>query len=220
MSENKMSARFAESTPCAALCNHIAHIVGISAKPEMVGINARGIVATMAYEHAIRNNALMQFIGKAMSELHCVVSRQNAVAAQICSASPKPASIRLLVNALPKAFFGRGLLCSGVMPRDKSHRLTLYVPSGCVGTFGDRGRFTAPTFAKLCHRWVNAFASAVTTDESHGFALDPISLLRAFFGNSGLLTTTTMAITVGNFKRGIMGLHRNLSFLMPNPATC
>jgi hypothetical protein len=61
--------------------------------------------------------------------------------------------------------------------------------------------------------------SEMPIDELEGFALylsafGPVSL-----GNLGFLATTAMAITEGNVVRGIMGLHKKLTFLVSKPWT-
>lgn len=53
----------------------------------------------------------------------------------------------------------------------------------------------------------------MTANEAYRLPLDVSEMGTGYFGNWSWLTTTAVAITVRNFKRGIMGLHRNSPFL-------
>lgn len=64
-------------------------------------------------------------------------------------------------------------------------------------------------------------APVVAGNKAFRLALDPSISGAGLERNWGELSTTTLAITIGNFVggvvRGIMGLHRNLSFLCQVP---
>lgn len=56
----------------------------------------------------------------------------------------------------------------------------------------------------------------VTRDESYRMAFNRPIARRCLFGEWRELPATAVAITVRDFLRGIMGMHRNLSFLVPS----
>ena len=84
------------------------------------------------------------------------------------------------------------------------------------------GGLSATAHAQPTRVWpvVWSYLGVMTLEESKGFAFNPSFSRMILFGNVRLLSTPAMAVAVGNILRGMIGVHRNLSFLMPNPATC
>jgi hypothetical protein len=58
--------RFGMLIVISAFCDLIVRVVFLRSEKEMVGINARWIVAAMTNDHPIRNWSFVDFIGKAM----------------------------------------------------------------------------------------------------------------------------------------------------------
>ena len=55
--------------------------------------------------------------------------------------------------------------------------------------------------------------------KAHRFALDGAALGARLLGYVGLLSTAAMTVTVGNVVRGIMGMHKKFTFLVPSLGT-
>lgn len=75
----------------------IAHIVGISAKPEMVRIDTGGLIAAMEHEQAQRNRAFRDGPRVPMREGELFSSySETSIALTNAMGSPPPACVRFL----------------------------------------------------------------------------------------------------------------------------
>lgn len=164
----------------ATLFCHIFHVLFVGTKKQMVGIDARRVIASVEHANAMIAVvfwywAVMQLEGKTMSENPTIWFSKNhhSVTSGKSVSSPRPTFVwAKFINALPEIFFGRE-------PRHK----------GVV----------------------------VPADISHWLAFFP-SLAGALMGRKfGLLSATTLTVAIGNIVRGIIGVHRELTFLVSNP---
>lgn len=83
---------------------HFPHIIELSSKSEVVGIDAPGIIATVKDHHSWRNSLLCHLKAKSMGAGNGAIHAKHSVSAGVMSRRPVPAPVRL-VNLRPKAFF-------------------------------------------------------------------------------------------------------------------
>lgn len=156
----------------AAFSHFVLHIVKWRASKQVVWVNARGIVASMASKLAVFQWAMMEFATKTMSRIGNVIDAELTVPSTAHRSRPQPTFVLLPANDLsPEYFLRRVSVMATVVPGYKAHRLSFDVPVSLAGFFGYRSGITASTFTEF------------------------------------------------NAIRGIMGLHRNLSFLVPSLGT-
>src|SRR3990167_1615484 len=79
---------------CPPLGNHVAHVVGLGAEKQMIGIDAAAIVAGMEHLHVVRNLSLRQHERHAMRPLKLTfTSHKLTVDISLAwSAGPEPAT--------------------------------------------------------------------------------------------------------------------------------
>lgn len=89
----------------APFCNHVPHIIGMSAKKNMVWIHAKRIVTLVASAHFFRNWAIVQNPRKSVSlKMFSVYYHRSVISTyrMILACSPQPARFGF-VNVTPKS---------------------------------------------------------------------------------------------------------------------
>ncbi len=81
---------------------HVAGIVRVCAKPQVFGVYARRIVATMQHAQPFRDFAVMQHPRNTMRQLHSPIMRDTTITVFITTSRPQPAIIRF-TDIGPKA---------------------------------------------------------------------------------------------------------------------
>lgn len=109
------------------------------------------------------------------------------------------------------------------LPRNAVSRNDLIVKSGLPVTLAICVPLPLPTIVKAADldlhpemfrgRWGATKASVMPVNKPFRFTFHVAAPIFVSCGNGCLLSTTAVAITVGNIVRGIMGLHKNLHFL-------
>lgn len=211
----------------SSLFHHVLRILFWRAKKQMSGIDTGWIVAIgtiMANLQAVRDRAICQFPRIAMGRYLEMPAKAVAPITKIgFPANPEPATVwpASFVDVIPKAF-SRISLVAFAVTRNITARLILdaLVFSSCV--FGEGGFLAAPAHAQSAR--IRIFESCdwrlvMTGDEAHWIAFYMSFCAVGSCGNLGLLPASAFAKTVRDFVRGIMGLHRNLSFLVPSLGT-
>lgn len=116
--DNLLSGQNGPSVPLASgrspLCGHVGGILGASAQKQMVGIDARRIVAAMADEQAVRDRATVYLPRHPMSASHADSSTKSyrAITKRAPESGPQPAGIRELDMA-EKSFSETDLRAAG-----------------------------------------------------------------------------------------------------------
>lgn len=107
------------SADAAALCAHVAHVVGIRAEKQMRWIAARAVIAGVANHYPGHNGALRQFPRDPMST-QCppypvLAYRESAVAISKKTGQPRPA-VRAVaaLDSFPESFRGSIAKCHQV----------------------------------------------------------------------------------------------------------
>jgi len=193
----------------AAFRDHIIMIVFGCAKKQMSGIHTAWIVAFVQAIKVVGKRAVGQSIREAMRPAHVLPVPKLAVAMIVGSGKPRPTIIRpALVHFCPKA----RRRCSSLFPfvgvtHPVANRLTLDVTKPRIATEGDWGWLSTAAHAKAGGiQWPRRFGQApiMTIQVAQGFTLDPSPCNTVNLGYLGLLSTTTVAITVRNFLGGIV----------------
>jgi len=86
---------------CSALRRHISHVVFVGAKEQMIGADARGVVASVQNPQTIRDSAIVQLPRYAMHVYRAAILANLPVSALITMAHPFPTLIGF-VYSLPK----------------------------------------------------------------------------------------------------------------------
>lgn len=156
----------------------------------------------------------MNFVRYTVSMKRLVLMRYPSIAEWMSVACPRPTFVCAApINIFPKLFSER---YRTPMVINVSLWLAFYHACLSVAFLGNRRGLTTTAHAKPA--WVGAFGERLlkhimTANELVGLTLNHAQIRVGFFGYLGLLSTTAVAITVGNFSRGIMEGHGNLPFL-------
>ncbi len=130
-----------------SLANHIVPVIRRRAHKQELRIYAAWIVATMTYDHAFLNRAIVKLIDESVRRRRAIAKFDSSVPIGIERPRPFPTSVwRVLVDLLPEADF-RG--CAGIVAENKSKRLPLDCSVTLVGIKRNRDWLTATTFAKF-----------------------------------------------------------------------
>lgn len=179
---------------CLALpADHIRHVLLVAANNQVTGVNTTGVVAFMANDRTGRYGAIVQFVAEAVGEylaralVALAADAKHAVPVMALCPSPQPTGIgRSLHYLLPKAFGDRaaGLQAIVVSPGKVALRGPDYsaAPAGaddCAGKGVSARIMAAYILSRL--------------------ALDVAVRFAVSRGGFGLLSTTTVAVTVRNF---------------------
>lgn len=178
--------------------NHIAHVFLVAANNQMAGIDATGIVAGVANYCAGRYRAIVQFVTKAVSKhiaptlVAFAPDAHHAVSVMTLRSSPQPTVIqRSLDDILPKT-----LVNWAAYPR-------AIVVSLSKAAFVRFDNSAASTGAANCTgEWVPP--RVVTAYIMPWLTLDVTVSRVVPSGDLGFLPTTTVAVTVWNFLRGVL----------------
>src|SRR5699024_4573619 len=96
----------------------------------MVGVHARGVVAGVADERAVRNGAIVDHVACPMSPQRAALVGYHPRAARL-SSQPRPALVGTFsVGPLPEPFFERRDARNVAFPRAEDRSLTSF-PSEC-----------------------------------------------------------------------------------------
>lgn len=196
---------------------HVTRIIGTRTQEKMIWIATWRIVTFMANEQAVRDRPSMNFIRDAMCSVGATIYAQLSVALRVECTVPLPTFIRLAWGAIhPKAFVDRCLFRRSVVSRDVAPGFALDISYRKVGAICELGRLTAAAHTQAARiRPLQMLILAILmTANVFGWFSAYAASLRVVHGDwLGLLPTTALAVTVRNFVRGIMGLHKNLQFL-------
>ncbi len=116
----------------------------------------------------------------------------------------------------------QGVVNAIAVPLNKTDMLAFNDVSFSFCPLGEWSLLTTSTHTKTC--WIGqgnpyGLGKPVALNEIARLAFDVSKKLIVEPRYSCLLAASTFAIAVGNFIRGIMGLHRKFAFLMSNPGT-
>jgi hypothetical protein len=188
----------------AALLDHIACVFSNGSKPQVGGINARGVVAAgaiMQYTEIGRNRAKVEFIREAMGAAHITVRRKVAIAFGVLARQPKPTIIRPApVYLLPEA--RRKRMALGMEGIHKADRMPREPSVFSLGLFGDSRPLPTAAFAKAARvgRIDVALGSVVAANELQRLTLNVPKIISVAFGDWGGIAASTLA----EFNRGIV----------------
>ena len=94
----------------STLRNHISQVLGLSAKKQMIRVDAQLNITSMADDHAIRNRSLMYFPRNAVRSVRLphpvsIISKLT-IPAGVSARSPRPATIwGVFIDLSKKSFF-------------------------------------------------------------------------------------------------------------------
>jgi hypothetical protein len=160
----------------------------------------------------------MNFVRNAVSRQSAGSITKGSVIADVSGTSPQPAIVRAaLVYLLPEANIEALAI---VVTMNVSNWQTLDMPISFSAPYGNGCFFATPTHAKTRGIWANGrikgrLPITVPNDVSVGLALDALVFCIRLFRNLGLLPTTTVAVTIGDFVGSVvrgMILHVNSPF--------
>lgn len=186
----------------------------------MIWINTRRVITLMQHFKAIWYWAKGQFPTDAISQsatfaaVFSAASAKKAVAVDICARLPFPTFVCFsLCNLFPESFVNWARrLDVIVVACNKAARLASNMPLCLVCALGNWRKLTTATFAKFVFGGQRRLASIMSAKKMTRLAFNPSVLAGCLGRYLGFLTTAALAKTVGNILRGIIGVHRNLSF--------
>jgi hypothetical protein len=88
--------------PAATFQGKVAHVVGMSAKPQVLRIHTARSVAAMTYTQARRDLPNKELVRKAMSGISLVLPEDHSVTTRITSAFPEPTIASVLWQRIDK----------------------------------------------------------------------------------------------------------------------
>lgn len=164
--------------PGAAAFGHfVLHIVEWRASKQVVWVNARGIVASMASKLAVFQWAMMEFATKTMSRIGNVIKVELTVSSTADRSRPQPTFMLLPANDLSPEYFLRCVsVMATVVPGYKAHWLSFDMPISLASLFGYWSGIAASTFTEF-----NAIRGIIGVHENLHFSAKP----RAFRDAAG-----------------------------------
>lgn len=198
--------RSALTTRLASLFYFVGCIVGMSAKPKMLGVDTGRIVsawAVVAYTQTIGDNSIVNLVTKTVSQVVSIIKAHLSV----FIAGPRWIYPALLSGTYcklrPKDIVKRCTrLDSPIMPNNKSNGLTNDMTLFRIASFCNRRGFAAPALAYT--GWIRANAL-------RAFVVPKAVQARLIAVHRCLFAASTKAVTKGN--RGIIGVHKKSPFL-------
>lgn len=173
--------------------NHITHVFLMTANGQMVGIDAAGIVASVANHCARGYRAIVQFVTKTVSEYfaHTLVAlaadTHYAVSVMAFRSNPQPTVIRSsLDDILPETF------CDGAA---YPQAIVVSLSKATLGRLDKSAASASAT--NRAWKWVPP--RVVAANVTPWLAFNKTVRCVVFSGNFGFLPTTTVAVTVWNF---------------------
>ena len=199
------------------------------------GVSSRQIRSRIALRKALANQAHLifvkfmvwvQFAGSTWRKVSTLCHHIGMVVLQCTKKQMRWIDARRIVTVMADEHtFWNGAMVK--LPRETMDKSTLVGPEHAISlvvraAIPQPALFFAATFNLLPEAVKSRFplqSRMVTMDEMNRLPLDPTALRASLLGDGCKVAATTMAITVGNIVRGIMGMHKKFTFLVPSLGT-